>query len=128
MVVGLCFLLTFFFVPETFWDRTPRPHTKTRRTGLVNISKIFHHDHDGEKGESQVGGEGPLDTRQLAIGHSASANGNATIAQRRQQKHAQHVGFADQAHDSNDMKEEAGTNLDEEPYVSGMNISGACNS
>lgn len=127
MVVGLCFLLTFFFVPETFWDRTPRPHTKTRRTGLANISKIFIHDHDGEKGESHVGGEASLDTKHV-FGHSTSANGNPTIAQRRQQKHAQHVGFADQAFDSNDMKEEAGSDLDKEPYVSGVKVSGACNS
>lgn len=127
MVVGLCFLLTFFFVPETFWDRTPRRHTKTRRTGRANVSKIFSHDQDGEKGESQVGGEASLDTK-LAIGHSASANGNATIAQRRQQKHAHHVGFLDQANDSNDMKEDSGSDLGKEPYVSGINISGACRS
>ena len=32
MVVGLGFLLLFFFVPETFWDRTPRP--RKHRHGL----------------------------------------------------------------------------------------------
>ncbi|KAF2773952.1 MFS general substrate transporter [Teratosphaeria nubilosa] len=26
IVVGFCWFLLFFFVPETFWDRTPRPH------------------------------------------------------------------------------------------------------
>ncbi|KAK3049068.1 hypothetical protein LTR09_009722 [Extremus antarcticus] len=26
MIIGFCLLLLFFFVPETFWDRTPRPH------------------------------------------------------------------------------------------------------
>ncbi|KAF2477326.1 MFS general substrate transporter [Lindgomyces ingoldianus] len=34
IVVGFCFALIFFFVPETFWDRAPRPrgrsHTRTR--------------------------------------------------------------------------------------------------
>ncbi|KAF2824115.1 MFS general substrate transporter [Ophiobolus disseminans] len=33
MVVGFCFFLIFFFVPETFWDRAPRPakrHTRSR--------------------------------------------------------------------------------------------------
>ncbi|KAH8677007.1 major facilitator superfamily domain-containing protein [Ilyonectria robusta] len=29
MVVGVCFVLLFLFVPETFWDRTP--HAKARR-------------------------------------------------------------------------------------------------
>lgn len=28
IVVGFCFFLIFFFVPETFWDRTPHPHKK----------------------------------------------------------------------------------------------------
>ncbi|KAF4548828.1 MFS antiporter-like protein 3 [Elsinoe fawcettii] len=26
LVVGFCLILLFLFVPETFWDRTPRPH------------------------------------------------------------------------------------------------------
>ena len=26
IVIGFCFFLIFFFVPETFWDRTPRRH------------------------------------------------------------------------------------------------------
>lgn len=33
IVVGFCFFLIFFFVPETFWDRAPRParrHTRSR--------------------------------------------------------------------------------------------------
>ncbi|KAF7560747.1 hypothetical protein G7046_g3404 [Stylonectria norvegica] len=30
MIVGLCFVLLFLFVPETFWDRTPVP--KSRRS------------------------------------------------------------------------------------------------
>ena len=28
LIAGFCFVLLFFFVPETFWDRTPRPRTK----------------------------------------------------------------------------------------------------
>ena len=31
MVVGFGFCLLFLFVPETFWDRTPRPHKHTQR-------------------------------------------------------------------------------------------------
>ena len=30
MVVGFGFCLLFLFVPETFWDRTPRPHRHTQ--------------------------------------------------------------------------------------------------
>ncbi|KAJ5622712.1 MFS transporter [Penicillium herquei] len=31
MVVGACLVLLFFFVPETFWDRTPRPRRPHKR-------------------------------------------------------------------------------------------------
>lgn len=101
MVVGFCFVLMFLFVPETFWDRTPRPHSKSRKTGLASLSRIFQHTSNPqeEKGGLSAGGDGPSDMRRLAIGSSASAagHGRATIAERRQQRNAQHVGFADQA-------------------------------
>lgn len=101
MVVGFCFVLMFLFVPETFWDRTPRPHSKSRRTGLTTLSRVFHPatDAHGEKEGLSAGGDGASDMRRLAIGNSASAagSGRATIAERRQQRNAQHVGFADQA-------------------------------
>ena len=101
MVVGFCFVIVFLFVPETFWDRTPRPHSKSRRTGLASLSRIFHHAREGQsdKGGLSAGGDGPSDMRRLAIGNSASAEGSGrpTIAERRQQRNAQHVGFVDQA-------------------------------
>jgi hypothetical protein len=37
MVGGFCWILLFLFVPETFWDRTPRP--KSRNTSK-SISKL----------------------------------------------------------------------------------------
>ena len=43
MVVGFCGCLLFFFVPETFWDRTPVPHKSSKghhwtdHLGLPNI-------------------------------------------------------------------------------------------
>ncbi|KAF6222877.1 hypothetical protein HO133_000928 [Letharia lupina] len=101
MVVGFCFVLMFLFVPETFWDRTPRPRSRILRPGLAGLSRIFHHTSNAqdEKGGLSAGGDGPSDMRRLAIGNSASAagSGRATIAERRQQRNAQHVGFADQA-------------------------------
>ena len=36
MVAGFCWFLLFFLVPETFWDRTPRP--KKRRPGMGHRS------------------------------------------------------------------------------------------
>lgn len=50
MIVAFCFVMVFFFVPETFWDRTPRPQKKTRKTAFPSISQIFHHpQHHDEK-------------------------------------------------------------------------------
>ena len=102
MVVGFCFVLMFLFVPETFWDRTPRPHVKNRRSGLANLSRLLHPTSNAQdvKGSQITGGDGVSDMRRLAIGNSASATGSgrATIAERRQQRNAHHVGFADQAH------------------------------
>lgn len=37
MIVGFCLFLMFFFVPETFWDRTPRPRSKSRFASLSNL-------------------------------------------------------------------------------------------
>lgn len=122
MVVGLCFVLMFFFVPETFWDRTPRPHAKTRRTGLVNLSKIFSHNHLDEKAEVSTRCDGSTDLRKLAIGNSVSGTGHATIAERRQQKDGQHVGFVEPSQDHSEWKNEAGKGLEMEPYVSGTHI------
>lgn len=38
MVGGFCWFLLFFFVPETFWDRTPVP--KSRKSSTVSHSHI----------------------------------------------------------------------------------------
>lgn len=125
MVVGFCFVLMFFFVPETFWDRTPRPHSKSRRTTLANLSKIFshesHHEVQEETPAVYTGGDGSIDMRKLAIGNSASATGTrcATIAERRQQKLKQHVGFADRGPKSTDDGE---IKVDSEPEAQNNNM------
>lgn len=44
IVVGGCLVLLFFFVPETFWDRTPRPrrpHKRQRPHPLRRVSGIM---------------------------------------------------------------------------------------
>lgn len=44
MIGALCFFLLLFFVPETFWDRTPKPHKTRRRksTGLHSKAPIVN--------------------------------------------------------------------------------------
>ena len=93
IIVGFCFVLMLLFVPETFWDRTPRRH-KSRKTTLASISTVFHHPHE-RKSAAEIGGDGPSDMRKIAIGNSRKGGGE-TIAERRRQKNGQHVNFTSQ--------------------------------
>jgi hypothetical protein len=58
IIAGFCFVLLFFFVPETFWDRTPRPRTK--RPGMHRsvsdlVSQTLHRGrHPAPVGTEQV--------------------------------------------------------------------------
>lgn len=45
IIVGFCFFLIFLFVPETFWDRTPRPrerHSRARSKSPGAHRSRFH--------------------------------------------------------------------------------------
>ena len=97
IVVGFCLVTVFLFVPETFWDRTPRPQKKTRKSHLPSLSQIFHTPlHHGEKSSLPSRAEGNPDTTKPAISDTTSSaiNGPETIAGRRQRKNQHHVGFA----------------------------------
>ena len=126
MIVAMCFALIFFFVPETFWDRTPRPRIHHHESARATIASFFSHhtndkvnksalsiaSHGGDVQDDKLhGGDGPSDMRKFALQNSAAAvgpnPGGETIAQRRQRKNAQHVGFsgdekAEKGADSND--------------------------
>ncbi|KAL2831151.1 major facilitator superfamily domain-containing protein [Aspergillus cavernicola] len=44
IVTGACLVLIFFFVPETFWDRTPRPRRHRKRPNFYrNVSDMVTH-------------------------------------------------------------------------------------
>ncbi|KAE8139548.1 major facilitator superfamily domain-containing protein [Aspergillus pseudotamarii] len=43
IVVGACLVLLFFFVPETFWDRTPRPRARKRPHLYRSVSDLVSH-------------------------------------------------------------------------------------
>ena len=114
MVVGFCFVLVFLFVPETFWDRTPRRH-KSRKHTFASLSAIFHHPQE-KKSATEFGTDGAADMRKLGIGNSANSAGSrpATIAERRKHKQAQHhVGFADQ----DDLNEASAAEARDQPPV-----------
>jgi len=96
MVVGFCFVLMFLFVPETFWDRTPRPHTKSKKTTFASLSAIFNHPTHERNGAAPAGEDGAVDLRKRAIDNSAKAKGSdrPTTAERCQQRAIHRVGFA----------------------------------
>ncbi|KAL8674103.1 MAG: hypothetical protein Q9168_001498 [Polycauliona sp. 1 TL-2023] len=96
IIVGFCFFLMFFFVPETFWDRTPHRPAKSKNPSFKSLSGFFHHSHH-EKSEKRVLDEGALEEIQVASppGPIANKEEHPSIAQRRQLKKAHHVGFAD---------------------------------
>ncbi|KAH4435595.1 hypothetical protein HBH86_132990 [Parastagonospora nodorum] len=92
IVVGLCFFLIFFFVPETFWDRAPRParrHTTSRssskhRSHLHLPSRHAKKDAPATALQPPSNATAPADQAQLSPSeHPAKPH-----------KHA-HVGFAD---------------------------------
>ena len=103
IVVAFCFVTVFLFVPETFWDRTPRPKTysKSRRSTWASIGGLFTPSHDKKHASATTihGGDGTLDIPKVVVGNvdasTTSSPPVGTIAQRRQQKQAQHVGFAE---------------------------------
>ncbi|KAL8952108.1 MAG: hypothetical protein Q9222_001976 [Ikaeria aurantiellina] len=97
IVVGFCFFLMFFFVPETFWDRTPRPHDKSRKPVFKNISGLFHHPHHERKSKHSLGEDLTKEPSNTTVLNRTDTNqaANATIAERRHEKHSHHVGFAD---------------------------------
>ena len=102
IIVGLCFGLIFFFVPETFWDRTPIPkvYSKGKRPTLASLSAIFHHHSHIEKSSRSLNVQtGPSLLSERSVENPAAAswpNLTAdTIAQRRTQKASSHVDFVD---------------------------------
>lgn len=92
IVVGFCFVLMFFLVPETFWDRTPRPHTQNRKPRFKSISGLFHQTPQEKKSTSSLAGHGAFENEKPNV---VDADTTATtIAERRQRKNTQHhVGF-----------------------------------
>ncbi|KKK18493.1 hypothetical protein ARAM_001905 [Aspergillus rambellii] len=44
IIVGACLILIFLFVPETFWDRTPRPRRHHKRPNIYrSVSDMVSH-------------------------------------------------------------------------------------
>lgn len=96
IIVGGCWALLFFFVPETFWDRTPRPRTRMRRPHKRphvhrTVSDLVSHGfHRGRKPHVQP--------PERTDGPTASQENLANPPPHRKPKNT-HVGFADDPED-----------------------------
>ncbi|KAH7062907.1 major facilitator superfamily domain-containing protein [Paraphoma chrysanthemicola] len=104
IVVGFCFFLIFFFVPETFWDRAPRPARRRNRSLSRSPSRRRHHLHHSSRHANN-------DADVVAPGSTADVQPAASLpispTTVRTPKTA-HVGFADPP--------------SSEPDVSGINV------
>jgi multidrug resistance protein len=117
IVVGLCFFLIFFFVPETFWDRTPKPRGRSRnqsRNHSRNPSQhrgVFHLPaRHSKKSTEELGKQTPL---------AVPATPQPTSPLEHHKKTA-HVGFADDPKD--DVPESQG-HAETDPGTPGSPIS-----
>ncbi|KAL8677154.1 MAG: hypothetical protein Q9186_006389 [Xanthomendoza sp. 1 TL-2023] len=82
---------------ETFWDRTPHRPAKGRHSPFKAFSGLFHQPQHETKCEKSTAGDVPYvvaktdPTQPAPAGHTVTSS----IAERRQHKKSQHVGFAD---------------------------------
>ncbi|PYH29464.1 putative MFS transporter [Aspergillus neoniger CBS 115656] len=82
IVVGACLALLFFFVPETFWDRTPRPRKAHKRPSFYrSVSNIVSHGLRGRPPHAHRLEENPPDDDPSSLEPKKSKKG--------------HVGFVD---------------------------------
>ena len=96
MIVGLCFFLMFFFVPETFWDRTPHPYSKSR--SFASISSLFRRPTPGRDHAASAASVGPSNSRTPVVGNSASKElGTTSLTKMGRHKKIQNVEFANNA-------------------------------
>nr|ADN97076.1 MFS transporter [Penicillium digitatum] len=90
MVVGMCLVLLFLFVPETFWDRTPRPRVHKHKRPSRSVSDLVSHGFRGRHPYVQ-----PLDES------TEQTHSDPALAPKKS-KNA-HVGFADNRPEDGDQ-------------------------
>lgn len=93
MIVALCFFFMFFFVPETFWERTPRPYSKGRFASLSGSFRV------SKNHVASAPSAGPSGSRMPPIKGTIPAKelGTALSPENAQPKKTQNVEFADQS-------------------------------
>ncbi|RDW86234.1 putative MFS transporter [Aspergillus mulundensis] len=92
IIVGACLALIFFFLPETFWDRTPRPRRHHKRPDFYrSVSDMVSHGLHRGRG---------IDARP----HEISEDAPDAASHKRIKKG--HVGFADNRSETEDLHQE----------------------
>ena len=113
MIGGFCWCLLFLFVPETFWDRTPRSKGHTRSQSPSRIS-IFIQRHDSHAPVSRHGLTKSADgTDDIADANLASST-KSTISRSpsfHHPTHGLHVGFAQDESQPNEAENTDETQL-----------------
>lgn len=100
IVVGFNLGLLFFFVPETFWDRTPRP-AKTLSFLRRASSSIFSHSGSSKKKANSKSRRASLDTTAAPVSeeicpvHGRTGGHNVALGGGAQQPDIRHAHFVD---------------------------------
>jgi len=96
IVVGACFFLIFFFVPETFWDRAPKPAKRHTRARSQSPGKHHGHFHLPNLHHKKTDGAQSVPATPLITSAVASPLASPTEHPVKRHKNA-HVGFAEPA-------------------------------
>lgn len=120
IIVGFNFILLFLFVPETFWDRTPRPTTRPSFLRRVSSSMSPHSSHstrsrgksldpiqtENEKNDSFNSSKGSTPEKPLtahAQGMPRRSDVNANITPRKPSLRSSLIGHDIIPHDSQEV-------------------------
>lgn len=89
IVVALCFFLIFFFVPETFWDRTPHARGRSHKRARSHSPSAHHRFHLPSLQSHRHAAEGNgLDSQPITPSHASP------LASPKRPPKAHRVGFA----------------------------------
>ncbi|KAE8349469.1 major facilitator superfamily domain-containing protein [Aspergillus coremiiformis] len=91
IVVGGCLVLLFFFVPETIWDRTPRPRARKRPHLYRSMSDLVSHGFRGRSTPAQrLEDPGPENDLRSAPVPKTSTRGHVGFVEDPGEKEAEH--------------------------------------
>jgi hypothetical protein len=118
MVVGFCWFLLFLFVPETFWDRTPRPKARppsrnASRLSIFRNRKESHTPHPFPTASGANQADAEENTDQSDLTSPARPSDIRSPSSFHRPTHGLHVGFAQDESQSNAMSSDASGNVDD---------------